>query len=101
MTALARGRASASTLDHVGIFADGVAVKRGRRAHLRALPPRARRLLTVSTDEICAAIKDVFEDTRSVLEPAGRARARGLEARVARAARSPAAPLVGSRRART
>ncbi|MFN8545580.1 MAG: threonine ammonia-lyase, biosynthetic [Candidatus Binatia bacterium] len=66
---LARGERV--TLDHVGIFADGVAVKRVG-AHTFAL---CREYLdgcvTVSTDELCAAIQDAFEAVRTVLEPAG------------------------------
>ncbi len=57
-------------LPQVGIFADGVAVRR-----VGAEPFRMRKyideVLLVSTDEICAAIKDIFEDTRSIAEPAG------------------------------
>jgi len=58
-------------LDHVGIFADGVAVKQVGEETFRVSRELVDDMITVSTDEICAAIKDVFEDTRSVLEPAG------------------------------
>ena len=54
-----------------GIFADGVAVTAGRGG---AVPDRRApvdEVVLVDTDEICAAIKDVFEDTRSIAEPAG------------------------------
>lgn len=58
------------TLDHVGIFADGVAVKQAGE-HTFAIAKRyVDRVVTVTTDEICAAIKAVFEDTRSIVEPA-------------------------------
>lgn len=66
-------------LDHVGIFADGVAVRQVGE-HTFAI---CRRLLddcvTVEIDEICAAIKDAFEDTRAVLEPAGALAIAGLK----------------------
>ncbi len=66
------------TLDHVGIFADGVAVKRAGE-HTFAIARRyVDRIITVSTDEICAAIKAVFEDTRSIVEPAGALAAAGV-----------------------
>ena len=68
-------------LDHVGRFADGVAVRQVG-AHTFELCRRyLDGTLTVTTDEICAAIKDVFEETRTVLEPSGARRARGPEAR--------------------
>lgn len=58
-------------LDDVGIFADGVAVKQVGAETYRLANEFVDDMITVSTDQICAAIKDVFEDTRSVLEPAG------------------------------
>lgn len=58
-------------LDDVGIFADGVAVKQVGEETFRLSQQYVDDMITVSTDQICAAIKDVFEDTRSVLEPAG------------------------------
>lgn len=58
-------------LDDVGIFADGVAVKQVGEETYRLSNKFVDEMITVSTDQICAAIKDVFEDTRSVLEPAG------------------------------
>jgi threonine dehydratase len=67
------------TLSQVGIFVDGVAVKRVGE-HTFAL---ARRYVDgwvrVDTDEVCAAIKDVFDDTRAVLEPAGALAVAGLK----------------------
>lgn len=58
-------------LPHVGIFADGVAVKQvGKRTYETALD-KVDDFITVSTDQICAAIKAIFEDTRSIVEPAG------------------------------
>jgi threonine dehydratase len=69
-------------LESVGLFADGVAVKQVG-AHPFALAQRyVDRMVTVDTDAICAAIKDVFEDTRSILEPAGALAIAGLKADV-------------------
>ena len=58
-------------LDHVGLFADGVAVKQVGAETLRLAKRFVDEMILVDTDEMCAAIKDVFEDTRVVLEPAG------------------------------
>src|SRR5690348_2622032 len=59
------------TLDRVGIFADGVAVKRVGEETFSLCRAHVDEILLVDTDEICAAIQDVFEDTRSIVEPAG------------------------------
>ena len=59
------------TLEHVGIFADGVAVKRVGDETFRLCQALVDEIVTVDTDQICAAIKDIFEDTRSIVEPAG------------------------------
>lgn len=59
------------TLEEVGIFADGVAVKQVGEETFRLCQAYLDDIITVSTDEICAAIKDAFDDTRSILEPAG------------------------------
>ncbi|HET9870050.1 MAG TPA: threonine ammonia-lyase, biosynthetic, partial [bacterium] len=67
------------TLSHVGLFADGVAVKRVGRETFRLCRQWVDGMLTVDTDDICAAIKDVFEDTRSILEPAGALALAGLK----------------------
>jgi threonine dehydratase len=58
-------------LGHVGLFADGVAVKQVGRETFRLARQFVDEIVRVDTDELCAAIKDVFEDTRVVLEPAG------------------------------
>jgi threonine dehydratase len=58
-------------LDHVGLFADGVAVKEVGRETFRLCRELVDEMVLADTDEMCAAIKDVFEDTRVVLEPAG------------------------------
>ena len=59
------------TLERVGIFADGVAVRRVGEETFALCRGQVDEILLVSTDEICAAIQDVFEDTRSIVEPAG------------------------------
>lgn len=59
------------TLPHVNIFADGVAVRQVGKETFRLCRELVDDMVLVDTDEICAAIKDVFEDTRSVVEPAG------------------------------
>jgi len=58
-------------LEHVGLFADGVAVKQVGKETFRLAREFVDEVVRVDTDEMCAAIKDVFEDTRVVLEPAG------------------------------
>ncbi len=58
-------------LPSVGIFADGVAVKTIGEEPFRLCQQYVDEVITVSTDEICAAIKDIFDDTRVIAEPAG------------------------------
>jgi len=67
-------------LPHVGLFADGVAVKQVGRETFRLVQLYVDELMTVDTDATCAAIKDVFEDTRSILEPAGALAIAGVKA---------------------
>ena len=71
-------------LDQVGLFADGVAVKEVGEETFRLCRELVDEMLRVETDEICAAIKDVFEDTRVVLEPAGALATAGAKAWVER-----------------
>ena len=59
------------TLDHVGIFADGVAVRQVGEHTFAVAQATVDEVVRVSNDEICAAIKDVFDDTRSIMEPSG------------------------------
>jgi threonine dehydratase len=59
------------TLEHVGIFADGVAVRRVGDETFRLCRQLVDEVVTVDTDQICAGIRDIFEDTRSIVEPAG------------------------------
>lgn len=58
-------------LPSVGIFADGVAVKRIGEEPFRLCQKYVDEVITVNSDEICAAIKDIFDDTRVIAEPAG------------------------------
>ena len=58
-------------LPQVGLFADGVAVKQVGVETFKLARKYVDEIVLVDTDETCAAIKDVFEDTRSILEPAG------------------------------
>jgi threonine dehydratase len=66
------------TLDHVGIFADGVAVREVGELTFPIVQSWVEEIVLVSNDEICAAIKDVFDDTRSIMEPAGALAVAGL-----------------------
>ena len=72
------------TLDKVGIFADGVAVKRVGEETFRLASQYVDEVMLVSTDQICAAIQDIFEDTRSIVEPAGALGVAGIKKYVAR-----------------
>ncbi|MEL7070043.1 MAG: threonine ammonia-lyase, biosynthetic [Cyanobacteria bacterium J06581_3] len=72
------------TLDQVGLFADGVAVRQVGAETFRLCQESVDEVLLVSTDDTCAAIKDVFEDTRSILEPAGALAIAGAKAYVKR-----------------
>ncbi len=65
-------------LDRVGIFADGVAVREVGELTFAIARDTVDEVVRVSNDEICAAIKDVFDDTRSILEPAGALGVAGL-----------------------
>ncbi|HEX4619869.1 MAG TPA: threonine ammonia-lyase, biosynthetic [Steroidobacteraceae bacterium] len=72
------------TLERVGIFADGVAVRRVGEETFALCRGNVDEIVLADTDEICAAIQDVFEDTRSIVEPAGALAVAGLKQYVAR-----------------
>jgi threonine dehydratase len=72
------------TLDRVGIFADGVAVRRVGEETFSLCRGHVDEIVLLDTDEICAAIQDVFEDTRSIVEPAGALAVAGLKKIIAR-----------------
>ncbi len=71
-------------LSQVGLFADGVAVREVGEETFRLCQQYVDEIILVSTDDTCAAIKDVFEDTRSILEPAGALAIAGIKAYVER-----------------
>jgi threonine dehydratase len=71
-------------LAHVGLFADGVAVKQVGAETFRIARELVDEMVLVDTDATCAALKDVFEDTRSILEPAGALAIAGVKAWVER-----------------
>jgi threonine dehydratase len=79
---LARGERV--TLDRVGIFADGVAVRRVGEETFRLARQYVDEVVLVDTDEICAAIQDIFEDNRTIAEPAGALAVAGIKRFVAR-----------------
>ncbi len=66
-------------LDQVGLFADGAAVKQVGEHTFKLSQQYVDEMIVVDNDAICAAIKDVFEDTRSILEPAGALATAGLK----------------------
>jgi len=68
------------TLDRVGLFADGVAVKCPGEETFRICQEWLDEVIVVSNDAICAAVKEIFEDRRAVLEPAGALAYAGLKA---------------------
>ncbi|KAI9838730.1 MAG: threonine deaminase [Sclerophora amabilis] len=70
-------------LKEVGLFADGAAVKTVGEETFRLCQEVVDEIIQVTTDETCAAIKDVFEDTRSIVEPAGALALAGLKKYVA------------------
>ena len=80
--ALDRGRRD--TLAEVGLFADGCAVAQVGKEPFRVIRQVVEEVITVSTDEMCAAIKDIFEDTRGIAEPAGALALAGLKKYVER-----------------
>ncbi len=71
-------------LDQVGIFADGVAVRQAGEEPFRIARKAVDEIILVKTDEICDAIKDIFDDTRSITEPAGALAVAGVKKYVAR-----------------
>jgi threonine dehydratase len=81
--ALAAGRPV--ELEQVGLFADGVAVRQIGKETFRLARGLVDEVILVGADEICAAIKDIFDDTRGIAEPAGALAVAGLKRYVARA----------------
>lgn len=73
-------------LEQIGIFADGAAVKQVGKEPFRICRKLVEEVLLVNIDEICAAVKDIFENTRAIPEPAGALALAGLKHYVAREA---------------
>ena len=67
------------TLKEVGLFADGCAVAQTGKETLKLIKQSVDDVITVSTDEICAAVKDIFEDSRAIAEPAGALAVAGMK----------------------
>jgi threonine dehydratase len=67
------------TLERVGVFADGVAVRKVGDETFRLCREHVDEIVLVDTDEICAGIQDIFEDTRSIVEPAGALAVAGIK----------------------
>jgi threonine dehydratase len=91
MAAIAAG--APVKLDQVGLFADGVAVRQVGVETFRLCKALLDGIVTVTTDEICAAIKDIFDDTRAIAEPAGALALAGLRRHVEEGQAS-AGPLI-------
>jgi threonine dehydratase len=66
-------------LDQVGIFVDGVAVRQVGKENFHLARQYVDEVILVSTDEICAATKDIFDDTRAMVEPAGALAVAGIK----------------------
>ena len=71
-------------LKQVGLFADGAAVKQVGKETFKLAREYVDEIILVKTDEICAAIKDIFEDTRTLSEPAGALAVAGMKKYIAR-----------------
>ncbi|MFV0478004.1 MAG: threonine ammonia-lyase, biosynthetic [Parahaliea sp.] len=80
--ALTKGRRA--KLSEVGLFAEGCAVAQIGKETFRIIRDTVDEVITANTDEMCAAIKDIFEDTRSIAEPAGALALAGLKKYVGR-----------------
>ena len=72
-------------LENPGLFADGVAVRQVGRHTFPIVQSTTEEIVLVNNDEICAAIKDIFDDTRTIVEPAGALAVAGLKSYVERA----------------
>jgi threonine dehydratase len=72
------------TLERVGIFADGVAVKRVGEEPFRLARQYVDEVILVNNDELCSGIQDIFEDNRAIVEPAGALAVAGIKKYAAR-----------------
>lgn len=80
-------------LDHVGLFVDGVAVRRVGEETFRLCNELLDDIITVTTDEICTAIRDIFDNSRAIAEPAGALALAGLRKHVVQGD-APKGPLI-------
>src|SRR5947199_3697294 len=71
-------------LENPGLFADGVAVRQVGKHTFSIVQATVHEIVTVNNDEICGAIKDIFDDTRTIVEPAGALAVAGMKAYVER-----------------
>ena len=67
------------SLENPGLFADGVAVRQVGKHTFPIVQATVQEIVTVNNDEICGAIKDIFDDTRTIVEPAGALAVAGLK----------------------
>lgn len=74
------------TLEQVGLFADGTAVRQVGKENFRIARETVDEVILVDTDEICAAIMDIFNDTRSIAEPSGALAVAGVKKYIEREA---------------
>jgi threonine dehydratase len=72
------------SLENPGLFADGVAVRQVGKHTFPIVQSTVAEIVTVTNDEICAAIKDIFDDTRTIVEPAGALAVAGMKAYIQR-----------------
>jgi threonine dehydratase len=72
------------SLERVGIFADGVAVRRVGEETFKLCQQYVDEILLVTSDELCAGIQDIFEDNRTIVEPAGALAVAGIKKYIAR-----------------
>lgn len=72
------------SVENPGLFADGVAVRQVGRHTFPIVKSTVEEIVLVNNDEICAAIKDIFDDTRTIVEPAGALAIAGLKSYVER-----------------
>jgi threonine dehydratase len=77
--AFTKGRRVALSADELDLFADGTSVAQAGKETFRVAHQCVDEMVTVNTDEICAAIKDVFEDTRAIAEPSGALSVAGMK----------------------
>lgn len=66
-------------LEHVGVFADGVAVKRVGDETFAIAKEVVDEMITVTTDQLCATINDIFDETRTIVEPSGAVALAGIK----------------------